>query len=105
MQTAVAVVAGLGFLIRDVPSAVGALAGGLLVAVGTGVLALRVFAPALAGAGVTLARFAVGTLLKWVVVLGGLYVFFAWWRLPALPVVVGLAAAALVNLVMFRVKP
>ncbi len=97
-QVAVAVVAGLAFLAQGVGSAVAAFAGGALVVIGTGLLALRVFAPALAGPGAMLARFAVGTLLKWIVVIVGLYLILAYWRLPALPALVGLVAVLLVNL-------
>ncbi|HEX7324805.1 MAG TPA: hypothetical protein VF292_05580 [Rhodanobacteraceae bacterium] len=101
VQAAVAVVAGLVFLpLQGVWAAVAALAGGLVVAVGTGLLALPVFAPALAGAGATLARFAIGTLLKWIVVIVGFYLILAVWRLPALPALVGLVAALLVNVFM-----
>lgn len=103
-QVAVAVVAGLAFLARGIPAAVGALAGGLVVAIGTGLLALPVFAPALAGGGTMLARFAIGTLLKWVVVIVGFYLILAYWRLPALPALVGLVAALLVNLVILGIK-
>lgn len=98
LQTAVAMVAAGAFLFRDIASAAGALAGGLLVALGTCVLALRVFAPALAGPGAMLARFAVGTLLKWIVVLVGLFLIIVYWKLPALPACAGLTAALVVNL-------
>lgn len=102
VQAAVAVIAGLAFLARDVASAVGAFAGGLLVAIGTAVLALRVFAPALAGPGATVARFAVGTLLKWIVVLVGFYLILVDWKLPPLPAFIGLVAALMVNLVALK---
>ncbi|MGH8144862.1 MAG: ATP synthase subunit I [Rhodanobacteraceae bacterium] len=98
VQVAVAVVAGLGFLLRGVPEAVAAFAAGFVVAIGTSLLALPVFAPALAGPGATVARFAFGTLLKWIVVIVGLYLIIAYWRLPAVPALVGLIAALLVNL-------
>jgi ATP synthase protein I len=103
-QLAVAVVAGLAFLTRGIPSAVGALAGGLVVALGTLLLALPVFAPAPAGGGTMLARFAAGTLLKWIVVIVGFYLILAYWRLPALPALVSLVAALLVNLVVLGIK-
>ncbi|WIG56879.1 MAG: hypothetical protein OJF61_002667 [Rhodanobacteraceae bacterium] len=103
-QVAVAVIAGLAFLARGIPSAVGALAGGLVVAIGTALLALPVFAPALAGGGTMLARFAFGTLLKWIVVIVGFYLILAYWRLPALPALIGLVAALLVNLVVLGIK-
>ncbi len=103
-QAAVAVVAGLAFLVQGVHAAVAALAGGLLIVAGTCLLALRVFAPALAGPGSMLARFAVGTLLKWIVVIVGFYLILAYWRLPALPALIGLVAAVLVNLVVLGLK-
>ena len=73
-------------------------------AVGSAVLALRVFAPALTGPGETLARFAVGSLFKWIVVIAGLYLVIGYWRLPAMPTVMALVAAALVNLMMLKAK-
>lgn len=103
-QVAVAVVAGLVFWVRGLPAAVAALAAGLLVALGNGLLALPVFAPTLAGGGTMLARFAVGTLLKWVVVVVGFYLILAYWKLPAVPALVGLVAALLVNLVVLGFK-
>lgn len=103
-QALVAVIAGLAFLAQGVHAAVAALAGGLLVVAGTGLLALRVFAPALAGPGSMLARFAVGTLLKWIVVIVGFYLILGYWRLPALPALVGLVAAVLVNLFVLGLK-
>lgn len=101
-QTVVAVVAGLAFLVRDTPSAVGALAGGLVATAGTGMLAFRVFARTPAGPGAMVARFAAGTLLKWIVVIIGLYLVLGYWSLPALPVFVGLIAAFLVNLAALK---
>lgn len=102
VQTAVAVVAGLAFLARDMPSAGAALAGGLVAAAGTAMLALRVFARASTGPGGMLARFAVGTALKWVVVIIGLYLILGYWKLPAMPAFVGLVAALLVNVAALK---
>ena len=104
IQAAVAVCAGLAFLVQGVPSALSAFAGGLLVVVGTGLLALRVFAQALAGPGTMVARFALGTLLKWIVVIAGFYAIVAYWKLPPLPAVISLTAAVLVNLVVLGFK-
>lgn len=104
LQLAVALVAGLGFLLRGTPAAIGAFAGGLVVAIGTGLLALPVFAPTLAGPGKMLARFAFGTLLKWIVVIVGFYLIIAYWRLPAIAALVGLVAALLVNLAVLGFK-
>lgn len=104
IQAAVAVCAGLAFLAQGLASALAAFAGGLLVVIGTGLLALRVFAPALAGPGAMVARFALGTLLKWIVVIAGLYLIVAYWKLPPLPALVGLTAAVLVNLAVLGFK-
>ena len=104
IQAAVAVCAGLAFLVQGLPSAIAAFAGSLVVVVGTGLLALRVFAQALGGPGAMLARFALGSLLKWIVVIVGFYLIVAYWKLPALPAVVGLSAAVLVNLVVLGFK-
>lgn len=101
-QAALAVLVGLAFLARDVPSAVAALAGGLVAAAGTGMLALRVFARASTGPGGMLARFAVGTALKWIVVIIGLYLILGYWKLPAMPAFIGLVAALLVNLAALK---
>lgn len=103
-QALVAIIAGAAFLVQGVHAAIAALAGGLLIVAGTGLLALRVFAPALAGPGSMLARFAFGTLLKWIVVIVGFYLILAYWRLPALPALVGLVAAVLVNLLVLGLK-
>lgn len=103
-QIIVAVVVGLAFLIQSLPSAIGALASGLLMAAGSAILALRVFAPALAAPGATLARFAVGSLIKWIVVIAGLYLVVVVWRLPAMPAVAALIATALVNLMMLKAQ-
>lgn len=102
VQTAVAVVVGLACLPLGSKAALGAFAAGLLVAIGTVTLALRVFLAAPAGSGRTMARFAVGTVLKWAVMLIGLYLIIAVWKLPPLPSLGGLVAALLVNVVALK---
>lgn len=104
LQVAAASAAGLAFLLQSGVSALAALAAGLLVAVGTGLMALRLFGQALAGPGATAARLVVGMLLKWIVVIVGLYLILVYWRLPAIPALVGLVAALLVNLVVLGFK-
>lgn len=101
-QVAAAVIVGLLFLIGGVAPAVAALGGGLAVAVGNAMLALRVFRPRLAGGGVALRRFALGTLLKWLVVLGGLFLILVRLRLPLLPTLVGVGAVTTVNWLVLR---
>ncbi|MGH8115037.1 MAG: ATP synthase subunit I [Rhodanobacteraceae bacterium] len=101
-QAVATIIVGVLFLIEGLASAVAALGGGLLVAVGTALLALRVFRPSLATGAVTMRRFALGTLLKWLVVLGGLFLILVRLKLPLLPTLVGLGAAMLVNVLALR---
>lgn len=101
-QAAAAILIGLPFLAGGEVSALGALGGALVVTAGTGVLAFRVFAPPVAPANVMLLRFALGTLVKWLVVLGGLFVMLAHLRMPLLPVLAGVGAAMLVNWLVLR---
>lgn len=98
--TAALAVAVVFLLWKGAVAAMAALAGGWVIAIGSGLLALPVFAPALAGPGSTLARFAIGTALKWTVVLVGFYVILAHWKLPAMPALVGLVAALAANFAM-----
>lgn len=101
-QAAAAVVVGGVFLLAGTASAAAALGGGLALAIGTALLALRVFRPSLASGAVTMRRFALGTLLKWLVVLGGLFLILVRLRLPLLPAMAGLAAAMLANVLALR---
>lgn len=94
--------AGLIFLTQGRRAALSALAGGLLVALGNALLAARLFAGM--GAGASLARFLAGMLLKWVAVLGGLFLILVRWHLPPAPAIAGLVLALAVNLVMFRIN-
>jgi ATP synthase protein I len=101
-QAVAAIVVGGVFLLAGTASAAAALGGGLALAIGTALLALRVFRPALASGTVTMRRFALGTLLKWLVVLGGLFLILVRLRLPLLPALAGLAAAMLANVLALR---
>jgi ATP synthase protein I len=93
---ATALVAG-GFLFAGWRSGLGALCGGSVVAVATAVLALRLFAAGPASAGVVFARLIVGNLLKWGIILLGLYLTMVKAGMPGLPVICGVAVAALVS--------
>ncbi|MBS0433189.1 MAG: ATP synthase subunit I [Proteobacteria bacterium] len=101
-QSVAAIITGLLFLLQGIASATAAWCGGALVVVGTAVLALRVFAPPLAAGGATLRRFAVGVLLKWMVVLAGFYLVLVRLRLPPLPALTGFGAALLVNFLALK---
>ena len=101
-QAAAAVIVGALFLIGGIRPALAAFGGGLVVALGNALLAFRVFAPQLAQGGETARRFALGTLLKWMVVLGGLFVLLVRAQMPPLPTLVGAGAATLVNWLALR---
>lgn len=94
---ATALVAG-GFLFAGWRSGLGALCGGAVVAAATAALALRMFGTGPASAGVVFARLVVGNLLKWGVIALGLYLTMVKAGLPALPVMCGVIAALLPQL-------
>ena len=95
-QFAATILMAAGFLLGGWHSALGVLGGGGVVALGTALLALRVFAAGPTGAGATLARLIAGNLLKWIVIAAGLYLLLAKVGLPGLPVITGVLVAALV---------
>ena len=96
MQLAVTILLATGFLLQGWRSSLAALSGGGTVALGTALLALRMFVGGPAAAGRVLWRMIVGNLLKWGVILLGLYLALAKAQLPGLPVIAGLAATVLV---------
>jgi ATP synthase protein I len=85
-----------GFLLQGWRSGLGALAGGAVIAVGTALLALRVFAGGPTGAGATLARVIAGNLLKWIVIAAGLYLLLAKAGLPGISVLAGVLVTTLI---------
>ena len=92
-QALVTIVVAAGFLVRDWQSSLGVLSGGFTVTLATGILALRVFAAPPAAAGVVMARFIVGIVLKWGVIALGLYVAMVKAGLPGFAVMIGVIAA------------
>jgi ATP synthase protein I len=94
-QTLVTIVVAAGFLLQGWQSSWGVLSGGFTVTLATGILALRVFAAPPAAAGVVMARFIVGNLLKWGVIALGLYVAMVKVGLPGFAVMIGVVAALL----------
>jgi ATP synthase protein I len=101
-QAGATIIVGLLFLLKGIQFAFAALSGGMVVALGTALLALRMFAPPLAGGRTVMARLAVGLLLKWMIVLGGLFLILVRLKLPPLPAIVGVGAAMLVNMLALR---
>ena len=102
VQAMAALLVGALCLAKGTDWALAALGGGLVTVVGSALLALRVFRPQLARGAVTLQRFALGILLKWLVVLGGLFVLLVRLRLPLVPVLLGAGAAVAVNWLALR---
>ncbi|HEV8695477.1 MAG TPA: ATP synthase subunit I [Lysobacter sp.] len=94
LQAAVTVATALVSLLSSRDAALGALAGGTAMTLGSLLAAWGAFAGGVAGAGVALWRLLSGTALKWIVVVGGMYLAIAAWHMPALPVLAGAAMAA-----------
>ncbi len=101
-QALATIIVGLLFLLEGIQSTFAAWGGGLVVTLGTALLALRMFAPPLAGGRVVLARLAVGLLLKWTFVLGGLFLILVRLKLPPLAALAGAGAAMMANLLVLR---
>ncbi|MBU6199208.1 MAG: ATP synthase subunit I [Xanthomonadaceae bacterium] len=97
-QAIVTVLVAAGYGLRGWNESLAVLAGGGVVALGTAVLALRLFAGAPAAAGTVLARLIVGNLLRWCVIGVGLYLALVVARLPGLPVLAGVVAALMPQL-------
>jgi len=92
-QLGVTVLVAAGFAFADWRSGLAALCGGSVVAAATSVLALRMFAAGPASAGMVFARTVVGNMLKWGVIAIGLYLTMVKAGLPGLPVMCGVIAA------------
>ena len=75
-------------------TALAALAGGGAMALGSLAAAWGAFGGGVVGAGMALGRLLLGTAVKWLVVVLGLYLAMAIRRLPAVPVLAGAAMAA-----------
>lgn len=103
-QTGVSLLMALLFLAQGWRPATGALAGGLLVAVGTLLLAARMFRGDAISGPTAFWGLLLGTLLKWVWLAGGLISLLGVWRLPPLAVVTGFTAALLTHLAGLRFK-
>ena len=87
-----------GFLFAGWRAGLAAGCGGLVVAVATAVLALRLFAAGPGSAGTVFARLIIGNLLKWSVIAVGLYLTMVKADLPGLPVICGVVAALIPQL-------
>lgn len=94
VQTGCAALAALLFFAyRGSSSGIAALAGGLIVAVGSAVFGWRAFAPGIAGAARLSRAMLAGVALKWLWFVLALYLALARLKLEAVPLLVGLATA------------
>jgi len=104
-QIALVLVAAALFLLQSRRAALATALGGTLVVLGTALMGMQLFGGRQrVGAGMALVDLLVGMALKWLVFIVGLYVLLALWRLPAMPVLVGMGAAMVVNLFALRFK-
>jgi F0F1-type ATP synthase assembly protein I len=103
VQTTATLIAALVFLVPGdrgaLSAALGAALGGGAVALGGALMAWRSFSGGVIGAGAALARLFGGLALKWLVVLGALYLALAHLELPPVAVLAGLAVALAASLV------
>ncbi|MFC5436703.1 hypothetical protein ACFPME_09045 [Rhodanobacter umsongensis] len=104
LQLAVAALAGLVFLALGRREAISAAAGAVIVALGTALLSARFFSGLSSSAGMALGRLLTGMFLKWIVIVGGLFVILFQFKLPPLAAITGLVAAYAVYLLAFRFK-
>lgn len=94
----------LAFLIQGPGAALAALTGGAAVTLGSALMSWRAFGGGVASASVALLRLFGGLALKWLVIVGALYLALARWELPPLPLLAGLGAALVAFLFGFRIK-
>ncbi|MEZ5457284.1 MAG: ATP synthase subunit I [Lysobacteraceae bacterium] len=92
MQALVAVCVAAAFLAQGRQAAIGALFSGLVVALGSVLVAWRATAGGVQAAGSVLVRLASALLIKWVLIGVAMYFAFAHLELPPLPVLAGLCA-------------
>ncbi|MGV8941028.1 MAG: hypothetical protein ACOH1P_05720 [Lysobacter sp.] len=85
----------LAFLAQGVPSALGALIGGGAVVAGGGVATLVALGGGVQAAGAVIGRLWAGVIVKWVVVFAVLALGLAGFKLPPLPMLVGVVATTL----------
>jgi hypothetical protein len=104
-QLAAALLAGAVFALQGLPHAAAAAGGAGIAAVGTAILGRRMFATGVAPGAVLLASSLFGTLLRWIWLIGAMWCALSLLRLPALPLIVGVAlgyAAAGLGTLRFR---
>ena len=104
VQVLVTAVVALAWLVAGRREALAAACGGALVAVATAAFAWRYFGGGVAGAGQVAVRFIGATALKWLLLVGGLYLALARFALPPLPLLTAFIAGLLAYLIALRFK-
>ncbi len=96
LQTVSALLVASAYLIlKGQSAALAALAGGLIVALGSALFGWRMFGPGIAGSATLTRAMYAGVVLKWLWFLLALYLALARWRLDAAPLLVGVVVAQL----------
>jgi F0F1-type ATP synthase assembly protein I len=98
-QGVAVLVTALACLFLGWKAALAALLGGGALLVGGAVAAWLVLSGGVASAGVVMTRMFTGLVLKWVVVFAALLLGLVAWRLPALPLLLGLLAALIAQFI------
>ena len=94
---------GLAFAATGWREAIAAAAGAFCVALGSALFAMRLFSQ-VSAAGMVLGRFLTGTVLKWMVIVGGMIIIMVKFKLPPLAAITGLVVAHAVHFAAFRFK-
>jgi F0F1-type ATP synthase assembly protein I len=101
-QAVATLLASLLCLIFGRDAALGALAGGAAITLGSLLTGLSTFGGGVRGAGAVFGRLLFGTAAKWVLAIAVMYFAIAVWKWPAVAVLVGMASAAFALLASAR---
>jgi len=104
IQAAVAILVAIAFLAQGDKAAIAAGVGGGAVVLGSIFLAWRSLSASAPSAGMAFAALLVGIVMKWVVVLGALYLALARFGLPPLPLLAGLVSTTAAFLLIGKFK-
>ena len=94
LQAVATLLAALVCLSFGAQAALGGLVGGAAITLGSALAAWGAFSGGVVGAEAAFGRLLLGLAAKWIVVVAGLLLAIAVWKLPALPVLAGAAMAA-----------
>ncbi len=101
-QAVAALLASLLCLAFGRDAALGALAGGAAITLGSVLAGLSAFGGGVRGAGAVFGRLLLGITAKWILAIAVMYLAIAVWKWPAVAVLVGMASAVFALLVSAR---